>query len=164
MPEGLSVTEVGKEIGEQARHGASASGGGHERLISISEALLLAIVAIIAAWSGYAAAKWSTESSLKLAKASATRTKANRAYQQSLTYRVGDAITFNAWLGAHVSGNKDAERVAEKRFLPELRPAFNAWLATDPFTNRNAPSGPQAMPQYHAPRRSSVEAARHTSR
>jgi hypothetical protein len=151
MPEGLSAAEVGKEIGEHAHHKGehTGTGGRHERVISISEALLLSIVAIIAAWSGYSAAKWSTDSSLHLAKASATRTKANRAYQEALTYRVGDALTFNAWFGAYIDGNKNAARVAEKRFLPELKPAFDAWIATDPFHNPNAPAGPQAMPQYH---------------
>ncbi len=126
MAEGLSAAEVGGEIGHHARHSGHHGGDGHDRLISISEALLLSVVAIIAAWSGYSAAKWGTESSLSLAKASATRTQANRAFQQALTYRVGDALTFNAWLGAHVSGDKNAERVAEKRFLPEFRPAFDA--------------------------------------
>jgi len=147
MREGLSPAEVGKEIGDHARHGDHQSAG---RLISVTEALLLSLVAIIAAWSGYSAAKWSTESSLKLAKASATRTKANRAFQQSLTFRLGDALTFNAWFGARLSGNQNGARVAAKRFLPEFRPAFKAWLATHPFTNPKAPPGPQAMPQYHA--------------
>ena len=151
VPEGLSAAEVGGEIGHHSRHSGGHHGGGrHDRAISISEAVLLSVVAIIAAWSGYSAAKWGTESSLSLAKASATRTQANRAFQQSLTYRVGDALTFNAWLGAHQSGDVNAERVAARRFLPELRPAFDAWLATRPFTNANAPAGPQAMPQYHA--------------
>jgi hypothetical protein len=40
-------------------------------------------------------------------------------------------------------------RVAQKRFRPQYRVAFYAWLATDPFTNPNAPPGPQSMPQYH---------------
>lgn len=151
MPEGLSPVEVGKEISEHAHHAGGHQGSGrHERLISISEALLLSIVAITAAWSGYSAAKWGTESSLKLAKASATRTEANRAFQQSLTFRVGDAVAFNAWFGAQLSGNQNGARVAAKRFLPEYRPAFEAWLATHPFANPNAPPGPQAMPQYHA--------------
>jgi hypothetical protein len=39
-------------------------------------------------------------------------------------------------------------RVAEKRFRPEYRVAFDAWLATDPFTNPDAPAGPQQMPVY----------------
>ena len=149
MPEGLSATEVGKEIGEHAKHTREhGEGRRHDRLISITEAVLLSIVTIVAAWSGFSAAKWSTESSLKLAKASATRTKANRAFQEALTFRVGDAVTFNAWFAAYIAGNKNDARVAENRFRPEYRVAFDAWLATHPFTNPNAPPGPQFMPQY----------------
>ena len=36
----------------------------------------------------------------------------------------------------------------EKRFRPEFRPAFEAWLATDPFNNPDAPPGPLYMPEY----------------
>ena len=147
MAEGLSASEVGKEIGEHAHeHGVR-----HGRAIPIAEALLLSIVAILAAWSGYSAAKWGTESSLTLAKASATRTKANREFQQSLTFRVGDALTFNAWLGAYMLGNKNGARIAEKRFRKNFATAFDAWIATHPFTNPSAPPGPQSMPQYRAP-------------
>lgn len=148
MPEGLSATEVGKEIGEHAKHSGWHGMGSHDRLISIAEAVLLSVVTITAAWSGYSAAKWGTESSLDLAKASATRTKANRAFQESLTFRVGDAITFNAWFAAYIAGNKEDQRIAEKRFRPEYKVAFDAWIATHPFTNPDAPPGPQSMPQY----------------
>ena len=69
MPEGLSPTEVGKELGEHAeRHQEHRHR--HDRLISIAEAVLLSIVTITAAWSGYSAAKWNTESRLHLAKGS----------------------------------------------------------------------------------------------
>jgi hypothetical protein len=144
VPEGLSATEVGKEIGEHAEKGAR-----HGRVLSITEAILLSLVAILAAWSGYSAAKWGTESSLKLAQASATRTKANRAFQESLSLRTADAVTFNAWFGAYIAGDKNGARVAAKRFRPQYDVAFRAWLGTHPFTNPNAPKGPQSMPQYH---------------
>jgi hypothetical protein len=36
----------------------------HVRLIAVAEAVLLSVVAIVAAWAGYSAAKWGTESSL----------------------------------------------------------------------------------------------------
>ena len=59
MPEGLSPIEVGKEIGEHADHGSEHGGDGRSaRLISVLGALLLSIVTIVAAWSGYSAAKW----------------------------------------------------------------------------------------------------------
>lgn len=151
MPEGLSPSEVGKEIREHTAHLAERGEGvlhRHDRVVSIAEAVLLAIVALTAAWAGYSAAKWGTESSLKLAEASATRTKANRSFQLASTTRSQDASNFNAWYVAHVAGDRNAERVAEKRFRPNYDVAFRAWLATNPFANPRAPKGPQYMPQY----------------
>jgi len=116
--------------------------------LSIIEALLLSLVAVLAAFSGYAAAKWSTESSVSLAKASANRTKANRADLESLQIRTLDSVSFNAWFTAFTSGNANAERLAEKRLRLGYRPAFYAWLATDPAHNLNAPPGPSYMSQY----------------
>jgi len=152
VPEGLSPTEVGKEIGEHAKHSAEHGGRSHhDRRISIAEAVLLSIVTLAAAWSGFSAAKWGTESSLNLARASAARSKANRDFQQALTYRLGDATTFNAWFGAYLIGHKSGQRIALNRFRPEFKAAFVDWLATHPFTNPHAPPGPESMPQYVAP-------------
>jgi hypothetical protein len=76
MPEGLSPSEVGKEIGAHGKHSSGASEGDRRaRTLSVIEALLLSLVAVLAAFSGYAAAKWGTDSSVSLAKASALRTK-----------------------------------------------------------------------------------------
>ena len=147
VPEGLSPTEVGKEIDQHAKHHKEA-GHRHDRMLSIAEAVLLSIVTLTAAWSGYAAATWSTESSLKLNKATATRAKANRAFQTALTVRAQDASNFNAWFAAYLAGRTRDMRVAERRFRPEYDVAFKAWLATKPFTNPDAPKGPQYMPQY----------------
>jgi hypothetical protein len=151
LAEGLSPSEVGKEIGEHrkaaAEHGEQNSSR-RDRLLSITEAILLSVVAILAAYSGFAAAKWSTESSVTLAKASAARTKANRADLEALQLRTLDSVSFNAWFAAFVAGNKTAEALAERRLRPGYRPAFHAWLATDPAHNPHSPPGPSYMPQY----------------
>src|SRR5271166_6545557 len=149
MAEGLSASEVGKEIGEHNERPAES--GGHERLLSITEAVLLSLVAVLAAWSGYAASKWSTESSISLAKASAARTKANRADLEALQLRTLDSVSFNAWFTAFIAGNATGQGLAEKRLRPGFRPAFFAWLATDPAHNASAPQGPLYMPQYVIP-------------
>jgi hypothetical protein len=149
VAEGLSAADVGKELGEhgkRARRGAVL--GRHARLVSIVEAVLLSIVTLTAAWSGYAAAKWSSDSSLHLASASAKRAEANRFYQQALTLRAQDLSQFNAWFSAYLSHNESGQRVAEKRFRPDYDVAFRAWLATKPFTNPAAPKGPSNMPEY----------------
>jgi hypothetical protein len=152
VPEGLSPAEVGKEIAEQKKHGADESESQHQdRWLSVIEALLLSLVAVLAAYSGYAAAKWATESSVTLARASADRTKSNRADLEALVIRAADSASFNAWFTGFTAGNATAERLAVKRMRPGYRPAFNAWLATDPAHNPNAPPGPAYMPQYVIP-------------
>ena len=152
MPEGLSAAEVGKEIGHHAKSGHE--GGSHERRdrgVLIAEAILLSVVALMAAWSGYAAAKWSTESRLTLAGASAARTNASRASLDAMELRNFDSAAFDAWFSAYTAGNEQAMRVAIHRFRPEFRVAFDAWRATKPETNRNAPRGPTYMPEYRQP-------------
>ena len=161
MPEGLSPSEVGKELAEHRRkaeeeekergEGSATEVKGRERWLTITEAILLAVVAVLAAWSGFASAKWSTHSSLELAKASAARTVANRYAYQAADLKNFDSLTFNAWFTAYIFGNKNAMRVAEQRFRPQFLVAFNAWLTTHPFTNPNAPKGPTYMPQYIQP-------------
>ena len=163
MPEGLSPSEVGKEIAEhrhkaeeeeeEKERGEESAGEakGQERWLTITEAVLLAVVAILAAWSGFASAKWSTHSSLYLAKASAARTEANRADYEANALQNFDSTMFAAWFTAYVAGNKADMRVAEGRFRPVYLAAFKAWLATDPFHNPNAPKGPSYMPQYKLP-------------
>ncbi|MFL5863562.1 MAG: hypothetical protein ACJ780_22770 [Solirubrobacteraceae bacterium] len=152
MPEGLSAAEVGKEIAEHKKHAAAEKDDQHhDRWLSIIEAVLLSLVAVLAAYSGYAAAKWGTESSVSLAKASAARTKASRADLEGIVTRTLDSASFNAWFTAFTAGNRNAERLAVKRMRPGYRPAFNAWLATDPAHNPNAPPGPAYMPQYVIP-------------
>ena len=128
--------------------------GRHARrdsILSITEAVLLSIVALMAAYSGYAAAKWSTEGSLSIAKASATRTQANRAQLNALQIRTLDAVEFNAAFDAYIADDKKAFEIAVRRLRPGYRAAFNAWIATKPATNPRSPPGPAYMPQYKIP-------------
>jgi hypothetical protein len=151
MPEGMSAQEVGKEIAGHAKHSGKDVHERRDRLVTIAEAVLLSIVAVMAAWSGYAAAKWSTESRVGLAAASTERTKANRANLEAVDLRNFDASTFNAWFSAYTVHNQQAMRIAEGRFRPAFAVAFDAWRATNPETNPHAPKGPTYMPQYKQP-------------
>jgi hypothetical protein len=144
MSEGLSTAEVGKEIGHH-RSEARAD------IISVVEAILLALVALVAGWSGFASAKWSTESRLSLAQSATARSQASRAELRALDTRNFDASAFNAWFTAYVAGDKQAMTIAEKRFRPAFQVAFDAWQATNPETNPKAPPGPTYMRQYKQP-------------
>jgi hypothetical protein len=162
MPEGLGPAEVGKEIAEHKQREAEQAKeekDRHDRRVSIIEAVLLSLVAVLAAYSGYAAAKWGTESSVTLAKASTERTRSNRYDTEAIVTRTLDSVSFNAWFTAFVNGNRRAENLAIARLRPGYRPAFKAWLATDPAHNPHAPPGPSYMPQYKIPEETLAAAA-----
>ena len=105
MSGGLSASEVGKEIREHAKHDPHER---RDRLISITEAILLSVVALLAAWSSYAAAKWSTESRVELATASGLRIEASRADSDAGELRDFDSSTFESWFTAYTLGNTTA--------------------------------------------------------
>ena len=150
MPEGgLSIEEVQREIAEHAKHGGGEDH--NHRRVAIAEAILLSIVALVAAYSGYAAAKWGTESRVSLAEASTVRAQANRADIEAIEIRNFDSSTFGAWFSAFTVHNRQAMAIARDRFRPNFREAFDAWRATEPETNSNAPRGPTYMPQYEQP-------------
>jgi hypothetical protein len=155
MPEGLSAPEVGEKIGEH-RHRADHEW--RDRAITIVEAVLLAIVAFVAAYSGYASAKWSTESRLELARASTARTEASSENLDALSTRNFDSSTFEAWYAAFIANNEQAMTIAERRFRPQFRVAFDAWQRTDPAHNPNAAPGPTYVPEYKLPQQAQANA------
>jgi hypothetical protein len=164
MPEGLNPIEAGRKLHEHgeaaereaADRQAAASQADkarerHSRILQICEATLLALVTIAAAWAGYVAAKWGTESRVDIAQSSTLRNLATRADLEAMSTRNFDSSTFNAWFIAYTLGSKQKEVVAERRFRPAFRVAFNAWMATNPLHNPKAPPGPTYMPQYKLP-------------
>ena len=165
MPEGLSPIEVGKKVHEHTKepHQPAAPAGAtrHSRTVQIGEALLLSLVTIAAAWSGYAAAKWATESRLELAQAATLRNLATRADLAALSTRNFDSSTFTAWFTAFTLDDPQKQAIAERRFRPEFKVAFDAWMATDPFRNPRAPPGPTYMPQYRLADQAKAEALDH---
>jgi hypothetical protein len=158
MPEGLSASEAANELRRHREHTA-----GHEeqhlgKWIPVIEALLLSVVTIVTAWAGFSAAKWSTESRLELASASSLRLQANRALSEAMETRNFDSSTFSAWFTAFTLDSPEKMAIAERRFRPEFKVAFDAWRATDPEHNPDAPPGPTYMPEYRQPQKAHAAA------
>ena len=160
MPEGgLSPSEVGHEIAEHKRHASEhGEATGRDRVVTIIEATLLAVVAVLAVWSGYASSKWGTESSLMLARASAARSEANRANITAMDLRNFDSSTFSAWFTAYIAGDQQGMALAERRFRPAFKVAFDVWQATNPTTNPNAAPGPTYVKEYKQPELAQADA------
>ena len=76
--------------------------------------------------------------------ASSRRAQANVANRQGQI----DVALFTQWVDAYARDETELERFYRKRFRPEFQPAFQAWVATRPRKNPEAPLSPFAMPQY----------------
>ena len=148
MPEGMNV-EISHQLTEQEEEKKRKARW--EVVVEIIEVAVLAIVAIATAWSGYQAARWDGQQSLFYGHATADRFKADAASTFGGQELSADASMFTAYLQARSAGDGKLEMVYVRRFTPDYRVAFVAWLKTDPFTNPAAPPGPGYMPQYRNP-------------
>ena len=124
---------------------------GWEEVVEILEAFLLAFVAIATAWSGYQAARWDGREAELYAQASTIRVRADQILTLGGQQRLLDVTTFNTWIEARFEGRTELMALYERRFSPEYKVAFDAWLATEPFSNPEAPPGPGFMPEYVNP-------------
>ena len=120
------------------------------RTVEIVEGIVLAIVAITTAWSGYQAALWTGHQSKLYGVAGKLRVQSGTAEASANYERLYNAATVAQWLQAETSGQKKLADLYERRFFPEFRPAFEAWKKTDPLNNPDAPPGPFHMPEYRS--------------
>jgi hypothetical protein len=148
MPEGMNV-EVAHTLSENEP--SSGHHGHWHGLLEVVEVVILAIVAVATAWSGLQAAKWDGRSSLRYGQASTYRFQADAASTLAGLTLSADASMFTAWLQARAAGDTQLQAVLVRRFTPDYRDAFEAWLKTDPFVTPGAPAGPALMPSYHNP-------------
>ena len=146
MPETVSTEQVAHTIGH---HHHTERTGRRAEVIEILEAILLAVVAVATAWSGYQTARWDTRQAHLYGLSNKYRAVSNKAATRSGQEELYDTSTFSFWLQAKAQGDREAAQLFVRRFRPEYRPAFAAWLGTDPFHNPKAPPGPILMPQYH---------------
>jgi hypothetical protein len=147
MPETVSPGEVAHTLSHH--HGGKTAGEKHAERIEILEAILLAIVAVATAWSGYQTGRWDGDQAHLYGLSNKERAAENRAATLSGQEILYDTSTFGFWLQEKTEGKPKAAALFERRFRPEYRVAFNAWIKTDPFNNPRAPAGPIRMPQYH---------------
>jgi len=146
MSEATSNVEFAHRVHEHGHHHGPSDR--RATWVGVAEAVVLSIVAVATAWSGYQAAKWDALSAKQYALVALTtvmsQEKATLAGQDCLF----DIVTFNGWIGARTAGNDKLAAIYQRRFRPEYAAAFAAWQKLDPFNNPSAPPGPIFMPEY----------------
>jgi hypothetical protein len=132
----------------RAGHLSSRRDSRFDEVIEIVEAIVLALVAVATAWSGYQAARWDNRRAELYGESSRLRVTAEGLATLGGQERIYDTTTFNSWLDAFSRGDQKLAHLFERRFREEYRVAFGAWMKTDPLENPQAPPGPQFMDEY----------------
>jgi hypothetical protein len=125
-----------------------------EHWIEIIAAALLALATMISAWCAFSSSEWHGDSTEYYNKSNTSMIKSaellDRAQQQVLI----DVVVFSNYYNAISVGDLQlAETYKNRAFSPELKVAFEAWMATNPLVNPDARATPFAMPEYKRPYR-----------
>jgi len=116
------------------------------------------VAALGTSWSSYQATRWNGEQAAAAGRTNGVRIEAARAQGLAQNQTQIDVATFIAWADADRGGDDALAAFYVDRFRDEFRPAFDAWMATEPFTSPTAPSTPFAMDEYQVAAR--TEAAK----
>jgi hypothetical protein len=119
-----------------------------EPLAEIIATIVIAFATLATAWSGYQAARWGGVQSSSYSQAGALRAESTRASTQAGQLAQIDIGLFINAINAYSEGNETLLDFYRERFRDEFRPAVEAWLATDPVNNPDAPPSPFSMPEY----------------
>ena len=116
--------------------------------VDVASAALLALATVATAWSGYQASRWNGEQ----AKAGGgTRPASSRLARRDSPTRRSRSTSPRSSLGptpTRTARTRGWTGFYSDRFKKEFKPAVEAWIATKPLKNRNAPLTPFVMPQY----------------
>ncbi|RIK33097.1 MAG: hypothetical protein DCC57_25365, partial [Chloroflexi bacterium] len=116
--------------------------------MDIVSAIVLAIASLMAAWNGYEATRWNGRQSEATNQMLAAQVAATRAGNTGEQRQLIDIFAFSSWLNAMLVGDQETADFYQSHFRAEFGQIFDAWLATDPLTNPDAPINPFAMPGY----------------
>ncbi len=131
--------------------------GARRDRVELVATVLLAIATVATAWSGYQSTRWNGEQAKAGGRANALRIESAKAAGLANTQTEIDVASFTQWVDAYTLGQNDLADFYFKRFRKEFRPAVDAWIATRPLKNANAPPTPFAMPQYKLAARTQAE-------
>ena len=112
------------------------------RTTEFAATILLAFTSAVTSWSGYQASLWSGIQATNYNQANALRVESARESTKAGQLIGVDIALFMAWVNAASAGNDRLEEFYSQRFRPEFRHAFDAWLATEPLKNPQAPATP----------------------
>lgn len=115
--------------------------------IELATTIIIALATIASAWCAYQATRWSGIQTFQLSAVNILGRKSSEDTILAGQIRMMDAILFLEYLKGKLHKDSLADYFYN-RFRPELKRTIDAWLATQPFQNPQAPPHPFVMEEY----------------
>ena len=114
-------------------------------------ALLMALATLSTAWCSFQSAAWTRKSNRLMNEFNTLERKAGVLTMQGTQQATIHAAMFMQLLAAKQAGNEKLVNFYVERFPPDVRKAYDGWLAQKPFENPNADPHP-FVPNLYEPR------------
>jgi hypothetical protein len=114
-------------------------------------ALLMALATLSTAWCSFESAAWTRRSNRLMNEFNTLERRAGLLTMQGTQQATIHAAMFMQALAAQQAGNEKLVNFYVERFPPDVRKAYDAWLAQKPFENPNADPHP-FVPKLYEPR------------
>ena len=122
-----------------------------DRILEVCAATLMSIATVATAWCAYQSAEWGGEQAFLLGESQRAGRESDLHAALAAQKRSLDVAVFMEWIDGLATDNERLTEFYAERFPPNLGVAVEAWLATEPRTNADAPPHPFAMPEYVVP-------------
>jgi len=119
-----------------------------DRWVEFIAAIVLSLATVATAWAGYQAALWGGDQTEHMAAANVASVRSAQLANEALQLTSLHANLFVAWVTAISDEKEELADFLYARFPPELKTATDAWIATQPRQNPDAPPSPFSMPEY----------------
>jgi hypothetical protein len=116
--------------------------------IELATTVIIAVATIASAWCAYQATLWGGIQTFRLSAVNALARKSSENTIRAGQMRTIDGILFIEYLKGKERHKDFLAEFFYKRFRPEAKRATDAWLATNPFQNPQAPPHPFVMEEY----------------
>lgn len=116
--------------------------------VEVVATVLLSVATVATAWSAYQSNRWNGEQAKATARGNAARIESTRASGVANRQLQIDVALFTQFIDAFARNETELANFYRARFREEFKPAFEAWVATRPRTNPDAPLTPFELPQY----------------
>jgi len=122
-----------------------------KRWVEPVTALLMALATLSTAWCSYQSAAWTRKSNRLMNEFNALERKAGLVSIQGIQKATIHTTMFMQMLAAQQAGNEKLVNFYVERFPPDVRKAYDAWVAERPFENPNADPHPFVPKLYEVP-------------